>query len=62
VFIPRNHLVQEAIAAAEQNGDFSFFNQLIDVLAKPCEFDPTKSRYAMPAKPEQQVHQTFCGT
>jgi uncharacterized protein YdiU (UPF0061 family) len=62
VFIPRNHLVQEAIAAAEQNGDFSFFNQLVDVLAKPGEFDPTMSRYAMPAKPEQQVHQTFCGT
>ncbi|MBU0536910.1 MAG: YdiU family protein, partial [Gammaproteobacteria bacterium] len=31
VFIPRNHLVQEAITAAERNNDFSFFNQLVDV-------------------------------
>jgi len=62
VFIPRNHLVQEAIAAAERNNDFSFFNQLVDVLKTPHTFDPEKQRYAMPAKPNEQVLQTFCGT
>jgi len=62
VFIPRNHLVQEAIAAAERKGDFSFFNQLVEVLAKPHNFDPQKLRYAMPAKSNEQVLQTFCGT
>lgn len=62
VFIPRNHLVQEAITAAERNNDFSFFNQLVDVLKTPHTFDPEKLRYAMPAKPNEQVLQTFCGT
>ncbi len=62
VFIPRNHLVQEAISAAQSEGDFSYFNQLVDILAEPSQFDPSKLRYAMPAKPEQRVTQTFCGT
>lgn len=62
VFIPRNHLVQEAITAAETSGDFSVFNQLVDVLAKPSQFEPSKLRYAMPAKSEQRVLRTFCGT
>jgi uncharacterized protein YdiU (UPF0061 family) len=62
VFIPRNHLVQEAIAAAESNGDFSFFNQLVDVLENPHTFNPENQRYAMPAKPNERVLNTFCGT
>ena len=62
VFIPRNHLVQEAIAAAESNGDFSYFNQLVDVLENPHTFDPENQRYAMPAKPNERVLNTFCGT
>ncbi|WP_269617623.1 protein adenylyltransferase SelO [Zhongshania sp. BJYM1] len=62
VFIPRNHLVQEAIVAAERNSDFSAFNQLVDVLKTPHTFDPNKQRYALPAKPNERVLQTFCGT
>jgi uncharacterized protein YdiU (UPF0061 family) len=62
VFIPRNHLVHEAIVAAEQHGDFSYFNQLVDVLETPHIFDPDKLAYARPAKPNEQVLQTFCGT
>jgi uncharacterized protein YdiU (UPF0061 family) len=62
VFIPRNHLVQEAISAAETSGDFSAFNQLVEVLEKPAQFDPSKLRYAMPPKSDQRVLRTFCGT
>jgi len=62
VYIPRNHLVEEAIVAAEKEGDFELFNQLVDVLAKPFEFSRINVRYATPPKPEQVVRQTFCGT
>ena len=60
-FIPRNHLVEEAIAAAVE-GDFTPFEQLIDVLAQPYADQPERQRYAAPPRPEQVVHQTFCGT
>jgi uncharacterized protein YdiU (UPF0061 family) len=62
VYIPRNHLVEEVIVAAEKHQDFEPFNQLVDILANPFEFDPAKARYASPPRPEQVVLQTFCGT
>ncbi len=62
IFIPRNHLVEEAISAAENDDDFSPFETLLSVLAKPFEDQPSHSRYARPPTPDQIVHQTFCGT
>lgn len=61
VFIPRNHQVERAIQAGNQ-GDFEPFNQLVDLLASPFDYDPSKSDYALPATPDQRVLRTFCGT
>jgi protein adenylyltransferase len=61
--IPRNHLVEEAIAAAVNNGDFVPFGELVAVLARPYEDLPAPlPRYTNPPRPDQVVHQTFCGT
>ena len=62
VFIPRNHLVEEALQAATEKGDFAPFNTLLEVLARPFAFDAALARFATPPKPEQVVRQTFCGT
>lgn len=62
VYIPRNHLVEEAISAAEKQQDFEPFNRLVDLLANPFEFSRENDRYAIPPRPEQVVRQTFCGT
>jgi uncharacterized protein YdiU (UPF0061 family) len=61
-FIPRNHLVEEAIVAAQDHGDFAPFERLLGVLAKPFDEQPAFGRYAEPPRPEQVVHKTFCGT
>lgn len=61
VFIARNHQVEKAINAGNV-GNFEPFNRLVDLLATPFDFDPDFSDYAMPAKPEEQVLKTFCGT
>ena len=61
-FIPRNHLVEEALQAATEQGDFAPFNALVDVLARPFAYDEALARYATPPRPEQVVRQTFCGT
>lgn len=60
-YIPRNHLVEEALSAAE-GGDTSAFEMLLGVLARPFEEQPGKARYALPPEPQEVVHQTFCGT
>ena len=62
VFIPRNHLVEEAIAKATDQQDLGPFHKLLTVLEKPFTFVPELSDFALPPRPEQVVRQTFCGT
>lgn len=62
VYIPRNHLIEEAIAAATEQNDFLPFNRLVDRVISPFQFDPAEQRYALPPRAEQVVHKTFCGT
>lgn len=59
--IPRNHLVEEAIAAAYA-GDLAPFGALVEVLARPFDDQPAHSRFTAPPRPEQIVRATFCGT
>src|SRR6478752_953249 len=61
-FIPRNHLVEEAISAAVNDGYFAPFESLMTVLSMPYEDQPAFSCYVDPPRPDQVVHQTFCGT
>jgi len=61
-FIPRNHLVEEVIRAAVDEGDLAPFERLVEVLASPYDEQPGQERYAAPPRPEQVVHATFCGT
>jgi len=62
VFIPRNHLVEAALHAATEEGDYVPFNTLVDVLSQPFRFNRELIRFATPPRPEQEVRQTFCGT
>ena len=62
VFIPRNHQVEAAIAAATDHDDFSVFQRLVDVLESPHHYRPELAAFATPPQPEQVVKQTFCGT
>jgi uncharacterized protein YdiU (UPF0061 family) len=62
VFIPRNHLVEATIRAAEDEGDFQPFHRLVDRVVAPFEYDRDDAVLATPPSPQQRVHQTFCGT
>ena len=61
-YIPRNHLVEEALAAAVERQDFQPFEQLLSVVSRPWEDRPDLDRYTAPARPEEMVSRTFCGT
>ena len=61
-FIPRNHQVQAAISAAQDDGDFSVFHRLVERLDNPMQYSQPDSDLAVPPKPEQVVRATFCGT
>jgi uncharacterized protein YdiU (UPF0061 family) len=62
LYVPRNHLVEEALAAATA-GDLGPYERLVDVVREPYVERPGLERYAAPAPPEFGVgYQTFCGT
>ncbi len=61
-FIPRNHLVEEAIAAAVNDANFAPFDTLLTVLSRPYEDQPEFGRCVDPPRADQVVYQTFCGT
>lgn len=62
LYIPRNHLVENALRAAIDDDDFAPFHALQAVLAKPFEEQPGRHEYTQPATPDERVARTFCGT
>ena len=60
IYIPRNHLVEDALAAATA-GDIGPFNVLLDVVQQPFTERPGLERYAEPS-PAGDMHVTYCGT
>jgi uncharacterized protein YdiU (UPF0061 family) len=61
VYIPRNHLVEEALAAASE-GDLDLFEQLLDAVAGPYHERPGLERYGATAPKDFGPYSTFCGT
>lgn len=60
--IPRNHRIEEAIQAAQNEGDLTLFNRLHKALQQPFEERREFADLMAPALPNEQVTTTFCGT
>ena len=60
--IPRNHRVEEALAAAVERDDFSVMDHLLGVLSQPFQDPPEQDGYHLPPPPSDQPYRTFCGT
>jgi len=61
VYIPRNHLVEEALRAAT-SGDLDPLGRLLDAVTRPYDERPGLERYAAPAPEDFGAYRTFCGT
>ncbi|WP_082309367.1 protein adenylyltransferase SelO [Leucobacter musarum] len=61
IYIPRNHLVEEALDAAVA-GDLEPYETLLSVLQHPFESRLGFERYERPAPAGGPAHVTFCGT
>jgi uncharacterized protein YdiU (UPF0061 family) len=61
VYIPRNHKVEEALAAAT-DGDLEPFRRLLEVITRPFDERTGLESYAVPAPPGSPPYRTFCGT
>jgi uncharacterized protein YdiU (UPF0061 family) len=61
VYIPRNHLVEEALTAATE-GDLQPLHGLLEAVMAPFDERPGLERYAAPAPQDFGRYRTFCGT
>jgi uncharacterized protein YdiU (UPF0061 family) len=61
LYIPRNHLVEEALEAANA-GNLGPLEGLLDALSRPYEKRSGLERYAGPAPIDFGAYRTFCGT
>jgi len=59
--IPRNHLVEEALDAAEE-GNLNKMHQLLIALDNPYGYTPEQEAFSKFPAPESCHYQTFCGT
>ncbi|GAA3669271.1 YdiU family protein [Arthrobacter ginkgonis] len=60
-YIPRNHLVEEALAAAAAE-DLEPLRRLLEAVTAPYDERPGLERYAEPAPEDFGTYRTFCGT
>src|SRR6185437_1734888 len=61
LYIPRNHLVEEALTAATA-GDLNPLQQLLTAVSAPYDERPGLERYALAAPDDFGDYRTFCGT
>jgi serine/tyrosine/threonine adenylyltransferase len=61
VYVPRNHLVEEALDAAVAE-DLAPLHRLLDAVSRPFDERPGLERYAAPAPEDFGPYTTFCGT
>jgi len=54
LYIPRNHRVEAALAAAIENDDYGPFEELLAVLAKPFDERPQFASYGQPPSADEQ--------
>ena len=63
IYIPRNHHVESALAAAVERDDLAPFERLLLVLEHPFDEHAAYSALAEPAPAGQtENYRTFCGT
>jgi uncharacterized protein YdiU (UPF0061 family) len=61
--VPRNHRVEEALAAASSDEDLAPFEALLAAVRRPYEEAPELARFGEPAPAAVTAcYQTFCGT
>ena len=62
IYIPRNHKVEEALQAAEEDSNYEPFEKLMEVLAQPFTKREGLEEYAVPASSDFAPYRTYCGT
>lgn len=61
LYIPRNHILEKIIQAANEN-DFSLIDQFLKLMRNPFAQYPNTDYFLKPPTDEEKINHTFCGT
>lgn len=61
-YIARNHLVEDALDAAENHEDLEPFNRLLSAISNPYKSSESLSDLTIPPQENERCYRTFCGT
>jgi uncharacterized protein YdiU (UPF0061 family) len=61
-YIPRNHLVENAIKDFIENKDGTLLDTLLEVMKNPYQQQKNTEHLQSLPLAHERVHQTFCGT
>jgi uncharacterized protein YdiU (UPF0061 family) len=62
VYIPRNHMIEQALEEAV-NGNMSLFKKLLGIVSNPYQYRNAMDMYMEPSDSDfERSYQTFCGT
>ena len=62
VYIPRNHILEEAIKDVVENDDVTKMEKLLEVMKDPYQRQDNCDYYALPPEEVDDDYRTFCGT
>ncbi|WP_303871176.1 YdiU family protein [Acetobacterium wieringae] len=62
VVIPRNHQVEKALQAANEQDDFKPLQRLLAVLQAPYDYNSLNPEFMTPPEPSNHPYKTYCGT
>ena len=62
IYIPRNHKVEEALAAAVDQGNMSAFEDMLSIVSMPFDEVSGREDFAEAGPQTAVPYQTFCGT
>jgi len=62
IYIPRNHIIEDALQTASSSGDLTKVKTLLNVLSDPFTQRNGYEKYARAAPLDAAKYQTFCGT
>jgi uncharacterized protein YdiU (UPF0061 family) len=62
LYIPRNHMVEQALQEAEDFGDFRAVQRLLEVVSHPYDEREGLEAFARPAPSDFGPFVTYCGT
>lgn len=62
IYIPRNHLINEAIEQFIENNSRTLMDELLALVQQPFQEQPNTERFKELPTPAERCYETFCGT